>query len=103
MSVSRVGSSPVQGGDVASTKRSERANATNEARKTGYAEETDSSAKSEISSRAKDFAKAREVAASAPDVREEKVAELKRRIQSGMYKVDADAIADRMIQDHAAL
>jgi negative regulator of flagellin synthesis FlgM len=103
MSVSRAGSSPVQGGDVGSTKRTDKSAAAGESRKTDRASDTaEGGARSEISGRAKEFAKARETAANTPDVREEKVAELKRRIQSGQYKVDADAVADRMIQDHAA-
>ncbi len=57
-------------------------------------------AKTEISSKAKEFAKAKEVANEAPDVREEKIAALKARIAEGKYKVDADSIADRMVDEH---
>ena len=57
-------------------------------------------AKAEISSKGKEFAKAKAVANDAPDIREEKIAALKARIAEGKYKVDADAIADRMIDDH---
>jgi len=38
-----------------------------------------------------------EAIAAAPDVREEKVAELKARIESGEYRIDHDAIADKLI------
>jgi flagellar biosynthesis anti-sigma factor FlgM len=33
-------------------------------------------------------------------VREEKIAALKARIAEGKYKVDADKVADRMVDDH---
>ncbi len=60
------------------------------------------SAKTEISSRAKDMGKAKRVAEDAPDVREAKVAELKRKIADKEYQVSAEAIADRMVDDHIA-
>lgn len=55
---------------------------------------------SDISPRAREFSKAKEVAASAPEVREAKIAELKRRIANKEYNVKPDDVADRMIQDH---
>lgn len=55
-----------------------------------------------ISSKAKDAAKAQEAARSAPDVDEAKVARLKAAIQGGSYKVDADKIADRLVDEHLA-
>ncbi len=60
-------------------------------------------AKSEISSAGKEFAKAHAVASATPDVREDRIAELKKRIAAGDYKVDADAIADKMINEHASM
>jgi negative regulator of flagellin synthesis FlgM len=56
--------------------------------------------KSDISTAGKDFAKAHSVASHAPDTREDKIAELKRRIAAGKYEVDADAVADRMVDEH---
>lgn len=53
-----------------------------------------------ISSRAKDIAKAKEVASSTPDIDEARVARLKAAIQSGSYKADADKIADRLVDEH---
>ena len=61
------------------------------------------SAKPELSSKAKDMAKAKAVASEAPDLREEKIAELKRRIAEGKYDVSAAAVADRMVDDHFEL
>ena len=43
-----------------------------------------------------------EAAKSAPDVRQEKVAALKKAVSEGSYKVDADAVADRMIHESLA-
>jgi negative regulator of flagellin synthesis FlgM len=59
--------------------------------------------KTDISARGKEFARAKEVASGAPDVREEKIAELKRRIEAGHYHVDADKIADKLVDDHLAM
>jgi negative regulator of flagellin synthesis FlgM len=61
---------------------------------------TTASAQSEISSRGKDFAKAHAVASSASDIRADKIAELKKRIAGGEYKIDSEAVADKMIKEH---
>lgn len=61
------------------------------------------SANAEISSKAKDMAKAKQVASDTPDVREAKIAELKERIQNKKYNVGADAIADKLVDDHIRL
>lgn len=61
---------------------------------------SNSAANAEISQKSKDFAKARAVAADAPDVREDKVADIKRRIAEGSYKTDANSIADRLVDEH---
>ena len=57
-------------------------------------------AASEISSRAKEMATAREVAKNAPDIREDKVAELKKKIANKEYNVSADDIADKLVNEH---
>jgi negative regulator of flagellin synthesis FlgM len=51
-----------------------------------------------LSSRSKLIAKARELAASAPDVRAEKVADLTARIAANTYKVSAETVADSIIK-----
>ena len=56
--------------------------------------------KSQISSRAKDMAKAKDVALRAPDVREDRVAELKSRIQKKQYHVSPEDIADKLLKEH---
>ncbi len=58
------------------------------------------SAKTDISSKAKQMARAKQVAADAPDVREEKIAALRTQIQNKQYKVDANKVADRLVDEH---
>lgn len=59
-----------------------------------------SDVKTEISSKSKEFANAKAVANGAPDVRAEKIAELKRRIAESSYKVDNEAVADKLVDEH---
>ena len=56
--------------------------------------------KPEISQKAKHLAQAKRVADSAPDVRMDKVNELKERISKGEYRVSPEALADKMINEH---
>ena len=50
-----------------------------------------------LSSASKEVQTANEIIASEPDVREDKVAELKKRIESGNYTVDNKAVADKIV------
>jgi negative regulator of flagellin synthesis FlgM len=45
------------------------------------------------------FQKALEIAKNTPDVREDRVAELKKKIQEGTYEVDSGKIADGMMRE----
>jgi negative regulator of flagellin synthesis FlgM len=54
----------------------------------------------QISDSAKLFQKAVETANSASEVQSEKVADLKKRIKDGSYRVDAAAIADKLVDEH---
>jgi len=56
--------------------------------------------KAEISNKSREFANAKAVATSAPDVRADKIAELKRRIADKSYKVDNVAVADKLVDEH---
>ncbi len=58
------------------------------------------SEKVEVSARARESAKAKEIAMSAPDVDEAKVNRLREAIHSGAYKVDGKAVADKMVDEH---
>lgn len=70
------------------------------------ASQTSAASEVEMSERAKAHNKALEIARATPDIREDRVAALKKQIQDGTYKIDAGAIADAMareaILDHLA-
>ncbi len=109
MRVSQSGSNPVQGSEISQAGKAKAANKSDKAESAAKAAESArsggaDSVKAELSSRgkelAKDMAKAKEVASGAPDIREEKVAELKRRIAAGKYNVSPEAIADKMVDEH---
>jgi negative regulator of flagellin synthesis FlgM len=50
-----------------------------------------------LSTVSKEVQTAKEIIASEPDVREDKVSELKARIESGNYTIDNKAVADKMV------
>jgi flagellar biosynthesis anti-sigma factor FlgM len=54
----------------------------------------------EISDKARELAKARQAVDSAPDVRSEKVADIKKRIEDGTYSVSPKILARKLL-DHA--
>ncbi len=63
-----------------------------------------SSSRVELSPRAQDIKKARELATPDMDsVDEAKVARLQAMIDSGSYKVNAEAIADRLLDEHTKM
>ena len=85
-----------------SAKKSEKLkNESYEGRSKGTSEVTSNgSANAEISSRAKEMSSAKQAATDAPDVRESKIAALREQIQNKKYNVSADAIADKLVDDH---
>jgi len=58
------------------------------------------SVKVDLSPRAMEAKRIKELAMSAPDVDTEKVAKLQKLIDEGKYKIDAKAIADKMVDEH---
>ena len=52
-----------------------------------------------LSNAAKDIHKAQRQLAAIPDVREDKVAQLKEQIENGTYEIDEEKIADKMLKD----
>lgn len=70
------------------------------ASKTSAAFAGSSSAKVDLSQRAQDIKKAKELATPTDTINEDKVARLQKMIDEGKYKVDADAIADRLVDEH---
>lgn len=58
------------------------------------------SSKVEVSPKAQEAKRIKELAMAAPDVDEAKVAKFRQLIDEGKYKVDAKAVAERMVDDH---
>ncbi len=52
-----------------------------------------------LSQASKEAQKIREIISSEPDVREDKVSDLKERIESGKYEIDHKAVADRLVSE----
>ncbi|MDP2992785.1 MAG: flagellar biosynthesis anti-sigma factor FlgM, partial [Deltaproteobacteria bacterium] len=67
--------------------------------KQAAAEQSQATDKVELSAASRDIQKIQEVLKNTPDVRAEKVQELKSKIESGQYRVDAREIANKMISD----
>lgn len=58
------------------------------------------SSRVELSPRAQEAKRIKELATAAPDVDEAKVAKFRKLIDDGKYNVDAKAIADKMVDEH---
>jgi len=52
-----------------------------------------------LSQASKEAQKIKEIIASEPDVREDKVADLKERIESGRYTIDHAKVADKLVNE----
>lgn len=59
----------------------------------------DSAVRFDLSPRAQDMKKIKAIATSAPEVDEAKVAKFQKLIDDGKYKIDAQAIADKMVDE----
>lgn len=57
----------------------------------------------QISSFGHDYQTAKQAVADASDIREDKVARIKERVDSGNYNVDADDFASRLLEKYNAL
>lgn len=64
-----------------------------------FASNTDS-AKVDLSARAKDIARAKEIAMASPDMDQAKIEKFQKLIDEGKYKIDSKAIAERMVDEH---
>ena len=62
--------------------------------------ENDTADKFEISQSAKDYQVAKSAVKSSPDIREDKVAELKEAVASGTYNVSSAEIADKIVSKY---
>lgn len=59
--------------------------------------ESSFSDKLEISQVGKDYRVAKNIVAQAPDIREAKVADIKKRIESGTYNINMQEVADKLV------
>lgn len=102
MKVNSTGSGSIdRSGDVEGTGRASEIRSRKHKKGPGKAEGgTDGFEKVEISSRGKESMKAKAIAHQAPDVREDRIQKLKEAIKSGSYKVDTDAVAEKMLAEH---
>lgn len=71
---------------------------TNKAKKAAVGSSVNVSDKLQLSSLGKDIQWVKKAVAESSDVREDVVAPIKARIQSGTYEVSADSFADKLIQ-----
>lgn len=53
--------------------------------------------KLEISQKAQDYQAARQVISQTPDIREDKVNQLKKQIEAGTYNIDMTQVADKVV------
>lgn len=98
MKVTNTGSQQLQG--VVSKKSEKTDSSKNTNKQSAVAAELGGSSEIALSQRAKDMKKIKEVAMkSSPDVDEAKVARFQKLIDSGKYKVDSKAIADRLVDE----
>ncbi len=56
--------------------------------------------KVDVSDRAQQAKKIKELANKVPDIDQEKVAKFRQMIDEGKYKIDANAVASRMVDEH---
>lgn len=60
-----------------------------------------SSTKVDLSPRAKEINRVKEMAKKGPDIDEARVAHFQNLIDKGLYKVDSEKVADRLVNEHA--
>jgi len=103
MKVQNSANNPIRNTDVGAAKKSEapkRGTDTSAAPKSAPPVEIADSFNASISDRGREMATAKGLAAAAPDIREDKIADLKRRIANKEYNVKPDAVAEKMIGEH---
>ncbi|MCI5502392.1 MAG: flagellar biosynthesis anti-sigma factor FlgM [Lachnospiraceae bacterium] len=72
----------------------------NKTKKVSKNSETDKRDQFEISQSAKDYQTVKKALSQTPDIREDKVAEIKSAMNSGTYNVSAQEIADKMVSKY---
>lgn len=102
MKVNQSGTGPVQGRETAGAKPALHPKGARHTAAGAEGGETarGAGAKLEISEKGKEFAKVKNAANAAPEVREEKIAALRKKMAEGTYKPDNEAVADRLVDEH---
>jgi len=93
-----------QAGEAAKSARTGGADSIFDSKKTKGAGIADAeSARVDLSSRSQERARVKELATPNDGIDEAKVARLQKLIDAGKYKVDAEAIADRLVEEHSKM
>lgn len=87
---------------VSKSQQTEDSDTVDKAKDTKSSAKEQPSVSSNLSARGRELAIAKKVALAAPDSREAKIAELRRRIANKEYNVKPEAVADRMVEEHLA-
>jgi negative regulator of flagellin synthesis FlgM len=95
--VSQRQTDPAEIAGQAAARRAERANTRAEAKADPQGVRPSSSDSLEISDRSRELARARQAVDAAPDVRADRVAEIKKRIEDGTYSVSPEALARKLM------
>lgn len=72
----------------------------NKTKKISKSSETEKKDQFEISQSAKDYQTAKKALSQTPDIREDKVTEIKNAMNTGTYNVSAQEIADKMVSKY---
>lgn len=102
MKVSNKSPNALQNPETARTSRAGSAESLLDTKKTkggGASGEAMDASRVQLSTRAQDMARAKELATPSNDIDEAKVARLQKMIDQGAYKVDSAAIADRLLDE----
>ncbi len=101
MKVSGKVGSPMQQAEAAKAAKTNADGAAGTKKKSLASEAFGTSARVDVSQRAQDIKKAKELATPKDsDIDEAKVARLQKLIDSGKYKVDAEKVADKLVDEH---
>lgn len=106
MRVNQPGTNSVQGNEASSARHTARTAGASDAKRAEKSSTAEVEKKvspgvnTEISQKSKELANAKSIASETPDVREDRVADLKKKISEGSYQVDSEAVADRLVDDH---
>ena len=89
---------PAEIAGQAAARRAERANNQAQPKADPQNVRSSSSDRREISDRSRELARARQAVDAAPDVRADRVAEIKKRIEDGTYSVSPELLAHKLLE-----